>query len=469
MVTLNGRIQVRRGTVAEFTAADPVLALGEFAVATTGEGGTVLRIGDGTRPWTALTGVDPEVLAAALSSLSQGLGGKASTEALETLAEVVDSLAPGSNVTALLGDSLMAHNNIFDAGGGTYYIPASGWFWWANARLRGALPLLLNAGVPGDRTEQIRARVGAVIESGARIVVEDGGTNDVDAERSAASIITNRTATQDALLAAGMKVVAAEIPPRNGWSTAQRSTARAVNAWLAERAATVPDIAVAHWWRAVVDPATSNPAAGMTFDGIHFTSLGASRVGVETAAALAQFVTPLDRLSTSNGDQGNLLSNGAMIGPVVPTGWTLETNINNVEAVYSQRKRPAGDGGPDWWEVDLTSGRVRHRADATSGFAVGDKVVAIVEFDGEEDSTAFTTLQCTLRALNSGGSTIRQHIALADSYSSAQRAPLPGAVLDTLGYPLTIPAGTTSLRFIVEVGGTGTRHRVRRASIVKVA
>lgn len=100
MVTVNGRIQVRRGTVAEFGEVDPVLAFGELAVASTEQGGTVVRIGDGTRPWSALTGLDPEVLAQALTALV----GRVTTveESADELAGVVSTL--GGRVTDVEGN-----------------------------------------------------------------------------------------------------------------------------------------------------------------------------------------------------------------------------------------------------------------------------------------------------------------------------------------------------------------------------
>jgi hypothetical protein len=48
-----GRLRQRQGTVAELASANPVLAYGEFTM--TYDGTTpILKIGDGTRTWSAL-------------------------------------------------------------------------------------------------------------------------------------------------------------------------------------------------------------------------------------------------------------------------------------------------------------------------------------------------------------------------------------------------------------------------------
>lgn len=180
MVTVNGRIQVRRGTASEFAAADPVLAFGELAVASTEQGGTVVRIGDGSRPWSALTGLDPEVLAQALTALAGRVaavedGEVELTGAVTTLAGRVTD-AEGSLalkapfVPALEMVPATAYGNSYgnNAGGSSADATTASPF-RVVSRLR-MIPLA-DRTVSATRTDQIATRVAATWTAPGRGVV----------------------------------------------------------------------------------------------------------------------------------------------------------------------------------------------------------------------------------------------------------------------------------------------------------
>lgn len=98
------RLQLRRGTAAQWTADNPVLAAGEPGYATDTK---VLKIGDGTTPWSSLAqygGVDPRLSGYGLESATLADYALATTAYTMTAGLFVAVLAPlvaGQTVTQL--------------------------------------------------------------------------------------------------------------------------------------------------------------------------------------------------------------------------------------------------------------------------------------------------------------------------------------------------------------------------------
>jgi lysophospholipase L1-like esterase len=97
---------------------------------------------------------------------------------------------------------------------------------------------VLNRGVNGERSDQIRARFARdVITAGADVVVVVAGVNDVYQGRTAAQVERELEAIYDAARAASIPLVAGSIIPYNTATPEQNAAMHAVNRWIAAHAA----------------------------------------------------------------------------------------------------------------------------------------------------------------------------------------------------------------------------------------
>lgn len=102
---------------------------------------------------------------------------------------------------------------------------------------------VLNRGVNGERSDQIRARFDRDVlderrkTSGAFVVVILAGVNDIYQGRTAASVERELEAMYDSARAARIPVVAATIIPFNTATADQNARMHEVNAWIGRHAA----------------------------------------------------------------------------------------------------------------------------------------------------------------------------------------------------------------------------------------
>jgi lysophospholipase L1-like esterase len=97
---------------------------------------------------------------------------------------------------------------------------------------------VLNRGVNGERTDQIRARFARdVVQAKPAVVVIIAGVNDVYAGRSAESAERELEAMYDAARAAKIVVVAGSIIPFNVATADENARMRAINDWIRRYAA----------------------------------------------------------------------------------------------------------------------------------------------------------------------------------------------------------------------------------------
>lgn len=363
-----------------------------------------------------------------------------------------------TNRVALLGDSITDANKLYDVGGGAWTTPGAGYFWQANMFVRDAMTLALEAGVSGNTTAQILARVGDVVAATPDLCVVVGGTNDILAAVPYATTIANLTAICEALRAAGILVALGEVIPSTQINTAtELDAAGRINQWVTDYARTTPGIVPVRWAAGLTDPATGAPLTGMTYDGTHPTSTGAAFMGRVLADAIRPHLVDINPLDYSNTDAANGLTNGLMLGDTAGVADGLAITAKTGSPVYAPRKRTRTDGHPgEWQEVDLTSGEIYLRAVAAGGGAAwttGDSVYFACEVDTETDFDAITKFEVSLRGLHSGGSLVQQAMGLFDSYTSPRRPPVDRGVIRT--HPLTVTAAMASLQPSLYVAGTG--------------
>jgi acyl-CoA thioesterase-1 len=155
-----------------------------------------------TRSYVRLS-LGPLAALAAFIALVGGCGGDDAAEP-RLIAAVGDSItagAPGWDPDPTRRALLSAHD------------PESQWEHWAAVAL-GDDYEFRNCGVPGDRTDEIAARLDACID-GADVVVLQGGVNDLAQGRTPAYAARNLRAMVERVRAAGLPLLVANVLPVN--------------------------------------------------------------------------------------------------------------------------------------------------------------------------------------------------------------------------------------------------------------
>jgi len=151
---------------------------------------------------------------------------------------------------------------------------------------------VLNRGVNGERSDEIRARFDrdvlaekrghASLDLFAAVII--AGVNDIYQGRSPESVEHELQLIYDAAQSAGVPVVAGSILPYNTATAAQNERMHAVNTWIREYAAARPRIVFCDT-RAAVASAASIDALASSPDGLHPSPDGyrALALALETA------------------------------------------------------------------------------------------------------------------------------------------------------------------------------------------
>ncbi len=158
--------------------------------------------------------------------------------------------------------------------------------WFATANADANMQLLANAGIGGETTDQILARVDDdVLARAPQFTTVLAGTNDVFKGVDAATIQTNLSMIYDKLEFTNVGIIAFTIPPLLMQDEVKAQTLRDVNAWMrATVESNWPSASLVDWSAALSwegDEALPNPS--FVVDGIHFNEAGAKAAG-EAAA-----------------------------------------------------------------------------------------------------------------------------------------------------------------------------------------
>lgn len=183
---------------------------------------------------------------------------------------------------ALLGDSITQQ-------AGTYF---KNWFGQANNLAGNRHRLLTNAGVGGERTDEIASRVAATLALAPSVMTVLAGTNDIGQTVAVETITANLSGIYDDLQAAGVPFVAFTLTPRDTVSDTFVTPQAAVNDWLRANLESswslgrLCDAADAMCAANDVSPAD----AGYLADSVHLSQSGSELL----AATLAPILADLD-------------------------------------------------------------------------------------------------------------------------------------------------------------------------------
>lgn len=356
----------------------------------------------------------------------------------ETVAEAVDRRTAGAfgARTIVLGDSI-------DANGSGW------WFDYLCINSSQRVTRVRNAGIGGNRTDQMLARLQTdVIDHAPQVCIFGGTTNDQSQGIAEATTRANIVAIYEALRAEGIKAVVRTTPPVDNaatsapWNTvaSRRAAVQRHNAWLRQWAASV-GVPVFDMYAFMVDPATGGLKTAYAGDGIH----PSQQAHAEFAAHLIAkglpdaFQGSVD-LATSLGEDGNCLftNNGVFVGDAnadgVADGWSASSAVT--------KSLVTGDATivGNWQRVTIAGGGevlVDQYMDA--GKRVNDHVYGIA-------ARIKTTSSFRLRVTQSGGP------AAVDIGTLTQ--PLNGVIY--LEVPALSPGTNMRFMFSLIAGGTGT-------------
>jgi lysophospholipase L1-like esterase len=145
---------------------------------------------------------------------------------------------------------------------------------------------VINRGVNGERSDQIRARFERdVVAAAPRAVVIIAGVNDVYQGRAVEHVTEQLHAMYASAAQAGIRVVAGSIVPYNTATPEQNARMREINAWIRRQ----PGVAFADT-RAAAAAADNPDALFDSVDGLHPTAAGYRRMADAIQPVLEQVI-----------------------------------------------------------------------------------------------------------------------------------------------------------------------------------
>lgn len=276
------------------------------------------------------------------------------------------TLFDGSSVIALFGDSLEAHNGYSTTTAGSeeysnwsrgYYNwcqmldPRGKWDNWYDSAQTGKYFQGQNQGISGNTTTQMVGRKANIYNiAGVKIVIQGGGTNDINQGDSAAAILANHANMLAEWKSRGIKTILITPPPRpisgtNSWASgsAPRLVWFDVCTGMQALADADPD------WVQVVrrDLICSNADADRTpktghiqSDNVHVTPIGGYHIGRDSGGVidkLANWVAPFTDFPAAV-ISGDMCTNPTLSG----TGGTVSTGCSGVSPNGIRFRRSTG-------------------------------------------------------------------------------------------------------------------------------
>jgi len=196
---------------------------------------------------------------------------------------------PEPRVVAAVGDSITAGSPGWDPDPARRALldasdPESQWEHWAAAELGDGYDVR-NCGVPGDRTDEIAARLDGCME-GADVVVLQGGVNDLVQGGTPASAARNLRAMVQSARGAGLTVLLANVLPVNERYQSIRPEIGRLNRLVAALARE-QDVPIVDFFGTLQDPREPNRMLPKwTAEGVHPSVEGYKRLGHIVAAGV---------------------------------------------------------------------------------------------------------------------------------------------------------------------------------------
>jgi lysophospholipase L1-like esterase len=248
------------------------------------------------------------------------------------------------------------------------------WFQQFVVRSKGRVRYLYNAGISGNTTTQMLARIDSdVIKYSPKICFVLGGTNDVGNSISHTVTKSNLETIVNKLLSSGITPILCTIPPRN--DATKLGVAR-VNAVI-QNLATKYGLTLLDFFTVLADPANSNFKSGLNGgDGIHPNAAGAKLMSALAETTLLPLL-PYNfiPLSTSNVNAASISSNGLVLVDTDTDGlgdnWTMQGAATATASIVSGDTAIIGN----WQQMVVTVSGTRILDNSTTtGFTGGNRI-----------------------------------------------------------------------------------------------
>jgi lysophospholipase L1-like esterase len=356
------------------------------------------------------------------------------------------------NTVVLFGDSITALNQMGDdieAGAANFYCVSSfGFFTWANVLLGQRFKILKNAGIGGNTTTQMLARIQTdVINYAPSFCTVVAGANDIMQNVSTATVKSNLLTIYQTLISNGINVIAGTIPPISsaGTTTAQKQAIIEVNNYIRSLKNTLKNFILIDWFEDLVNPATGGYATNLCIsDYVHPSVQGAYKMGYKMYSILDPIIPKISVFSGSNlFDTKNPFSNPYALG-----GTTLATGLTVTPTTNITSSKVARNNSLEWQQVSNSGSAVNIQLYwlASSGFSVGQKVSGYMEFEIDSAATSIDNFMGGILAMNSSYTTLASAYALPMSGADTTIRFGQNAVSGIMYIPrFTIPANTASL------------------------
>lgn len=210
------------------------------------------------------------------------------------------------------------------------------WFAWASVLGNANLSYKYNAGVPGNTTTQMLARIQTdVIARGPARCIIEGGTNDAYIGLvPVATFAANIQAMVAACLMAGIEPVLTTVMQRSDLAS---TLVEQYNIWL-YLFAQAHGLRLIDFYSAMIDPTTGLTNTAYTADGLHPNAAGAQIMGQAAADVLAQgmgaWTPPLAQHQAAH--SLNLLANALFLNSTsgLATGW-VESGSGGTKSIIT--------------------------------------------------------------------------------------------------------------------------------------
>jgi len=364
-----------------------------------------------------------------------------------------------------------------------------GYFDWLNFKLKQAFDVTYNAGVAGNSSAQMLARIQAdVIAKRPNWCLVMGGSNDIAADVAAATTVANLQIIYNTLHGAKINVIASTLSPSTSFNSEARGTA-----WTTINQA-IRDFATANPWLILADagpeyldttqPTLAVPLANYTADGVHPTGLGAASLGLKmytdiNANSLIQKLAPYTGLVTANIDAGRIYyanANQLMTGDATdhitaPAEGVHASNwFISAGGVWSKVAR--ADGLPGVWQQCVIGAEADAALiglpDRTANWVVGESWYAQCEFESDDDWVSPVCAFLYLSALDGANTVLAQTQSLGYSIVGGSGSAILNPRFGTFRTAnMVIPANTTKLRPYFTVQATSGTFRISRLEFLK--
>jgi lysophospholipase L1-like esterase len=406
------------------------------------------------------------------------VNGKTGAAVVVTATDIVGALRPSANSIALIGDSRQAQNGGYpigpDSPGFAAYDDRGVWTWLI-PMLGQRLKIVGNWAVGGLTTAQVLAAIGPPLAAHPGYVADNSGINDLLTTVPLATIKANKTAIVNAILAAGATPILETIFASSSLNTTAKQTDRhRLNNWLRAYAQNNPGVILLDHERAVTDPATGNPLAGTTWDGLHQTQKGATLMAAAAAPILAARIQPTHTLASTNAnDPDNLLANPVMlpIGSAFPSSWFAVVGGSDITSPTILAHPDQPSVGFFQCVVPPTKYLIMQGTVPDAAVIQGRPMVFQIEVEGGTDWTGVTEMGARLWYLNSSSvqmtnATSHFHrTGFEDSAAPGAGSAAPRNERQILRTPALVPpVGATKVQPQFFFGGGGT-IRIGRASV----